>query len=150
MLPTGNDPVFLHYQCSVMPLYYESLERDTRIELVTKPWQGLVLPLAPIPQLTWNNLWYVRNCSWTAVELFKKFFSLLRSIRIDSFLFFTLRCSNSGFVHWHTVIYTKFSVCSVVTISLDRLISVRTLDSRISSCSFCFRRLKSATIFLKP
>ena len=24
VLPTGNDPVFLHYQCSVIPLYYES------------------------------------------------------------------------------------------------------------------------------
>ncbi len=46
VLPTGNDPVFLHYQCSVMPLYYESkLEQDTRIELVTGPWQGSILPL---------------------------------------------------------------------------------------------------------
>ena len=25
VLPTGNDPVFLHYQCSVMPLYYGSV-----------------------------------------------------------------------------------------------------------------------------
>ena len=24
VLPTGNDPVLLHYQCSVIPLYYES------------------------------------------------------------------------------------------------------------------------------
>ena len=27
----------------------ENLERVVRIELTTKPWQGLVLPLAPYP-----------------------------------------------------------------------------------------------------
>ena len=45
LLP-GIDPGFLHYQCSVMPLYYKSdLERDTGIEPVTKPWQGFEIPL---------------------------------------------------------------------------------------------------------
>jgi len=32
VLPTGNDPVFLHYQCSVIPLYYESLASLEGIE----------------------------------------------------------------------------------------------------------------------
>ena len=36
--------------------------------------------------------------------MFEKFFSFLRCIRIDSFLFFTLRCSYSCFIHWHTKI----------------------------------------------
>ena len=36
VLLTGNDPVFLHYQCSVMPLYYESnLEQDIGFEPMT-------------------------------------------------------------------------------------------------------------------
>ena len=54
--------------------------------------------------LTWNNMWYVRHCSWSTVELFKEFFSLLRCVRIDSFLFFTTRCSHSCFIHWHTIL----------------------------------------------
>ena len=44
-----------------------------------------------------------RNCSWSTIQLFKKFFSLLRSIRIDLFLLFTFGCSYSCFIHWHIV-----------------------------------------------
>ena len=36
VLSTGNDPVFLHYQCSVMPLYYESVVPGMRFELTTR------------------------------------------------------------------------------------------------------------------
>jgi len=48
-------------------------------------------------------MWYVWNCSWAAIQLFKKFFSLLRCRRIDSFLFFTAGCSYSCFVHGHII-----------------------------------------------
>ena len=47
-----------------------------------------------------RNKW---NCSWSTIQLFKKFFSLLRSIRIDLFLLFTFGCSYSCFIHWHIV-----------------------------------------------
>ena len=53
--------------------------------------------------LTCHNLWNIWNCSWTTIQWLKKFFSFLRSIRIDSFLFFTLRSSHSCFVHWHII-----------------------------------------------
>ena len=58
---------------------------------------------------------YVRNCSWTTIQLFKKFFSLLWCIRIDSFLFFTLRCSHSCLIHRHII-------------SFGRSTRIRTLD----------------------
>ena len=50
---------------------------------------------------------YIWNCSWTTVELFEKFFSLLRCIRIDALLFFTLWCSYSCFIHWHIILLNK-------------------------------------------
>ena len=45
VLPGGYAPPFRHYQCRVMLLYYESLERVARIELANSPWQGDRLPL---------------------------------------------------------------------------------------------------------
>jgi hypothetical protein len=35
---------------TTVPHQQKKLERVRRIELLTKPWQGLVLPLAPYPQ----------------------------------------------------------------------------------------------------
>ena len=50
------------------------------------------------PPLTWYYFWYIWNCSRSTIQLFKKFFSLLRCIRKDSFLFFTTWCSYSCFI----------------------------------------------------
>jgi hypothetical protein len=49
------------------------------------------------------NTRYVRNCSRTTIQLFKKFLSFLRCVRIDTLLFFTTRCSHSCFIHWHII-----------------------------------------------
>ena len=46
-------------------------------------------------------MWNVWHCSWTTIQLFKKFFSFLRCVRIDAFLFFTTRCSYSCLIHRH-------------------------------------------------
>ena len=46
-------------------------------------------------------MWDVWHCSWPTVQLFEKFFSLLRCVRIDPFLFFTARCPYSCLIHWH-------------------------------------------------
>ena len=38
------------------------MERVERIELSTKPWQGLVLPLAPYPHLKLDCILYMLIC----------------------------------------------------------------------------------------
>lgn len=47
VLPTGNDPVFLHYQCSVMPLYYGSRapQHCTRASFTASLQNEVLLPM---------------------------------------------------------------------------------------------------------
>jgi hypothetical protein len=45
VLLTGNDPVFLHYQCSVMPLYYKSVAEVLGLEPRRTESKSVMLPL---------------------------------------------------------------------------------------------------------
>ncbi len=94
-------PHYLSYYtpCAMVKFLVE----DNRIELLRRPCKGPRLPLHQSPKLTCYNFWNIWNCSRTAIQLFKKTFSLLRCIRIDSFLFFTTGRSYSCFIHWHIV-----------------------------------------------
>ena len=96
------------YEPGELPLLHPAINgRSTRIRTLDPLVPNQVrYQTALHSELTWYDMWYVWNCSRTAVELFEKFFSLLRCIRIDSFLFFTLRCANCCFVHWHIIILT--------------------------------------------
>lgn len=44
VLSPGYDPEFLHYQCSVMPLYYESMAEGKGIEPLITESKSVVIP----------------------------------------------------------------------------------------------------------
>ena len=86
------------------PLLRDNFGRSTRIRTLDPLVPNQVrYQTALHSELTCYNMRYIWNCSWTTIQLLEKFFSLLRCIRIDTFLFFTLRCSYSCFIHWHIV-----------------------------------------------
>ena len=120
---------------SFWSMIIKNLERGKRIELSASAWKAEVLPLyEPRIRLTY----YLSHCtpyvreSWLRVTESNRRSGAYETPEIP-------------LLQPAITIYSSFSACRVATVSSDKGISVLTLNSRISSLSFCFCFLRLRT-----